>query len=364
MNGGRRQLWTLPLAGVLALTLVLTGCGSGADSSYVTQPAAPSQAAQDSGAPRASAGFGGYDARAAAEEKGYDQSGESPAPEAEGGAYVPLEDRKVVRHSDLSLETMEFDDSLSAIARMIAEAGGYIQSQSVDGQSLYYSGQYYERSAQVYARIPADRLDEVTGKVGGLCNIVSQSESVDDITDGYMDAQARLDTLKIQEERLLAILEKAEKLEDVITLESALSQVRYEIESLTASLSRMDSQVRYSFLNITLREVAEYNLRKAQPRNFGERLGASFGRSVKKLGAALEGLLFFLIEEGPVILVYAAILGALILLGRRLYRRWQRKHPAPPDTRGRWTPGDFQQYPQPDRTEEAQEKPPEPPKEE
>ena len=54
---------------------------------------------------------------------------------------------------------------------------------------------------------------------------------MDDITDSYFDAQARLDSLRQQEASLLEILSKAEKLEDVVQLQTALSDVRYQIES-------------------------------------------------------------------------------------------------------------------------------------
>ena len=282
---------------------------------------------------------------------------------AEEGFYddqAALEDRKIVRHSRLDLETMEFDTALTEISRMVAEAGGYVQSQSVDGQSMYYSGKYYERSASIQARIPADKLDQVTSQVGDLCNLVSQSENMDDITDTYYDTEARLSSLKLQEERLLAILAQAEKLEDIITLESALSEVRYEIETLTASINRMDGQVAYSYLNISLREVVEYNIQKSQPKTFGERLGASFGRSWENLSTALEGLLFFVIEQGPVLIIYALFIFVIVLLVRAILRAWRKRHPQgpPPPMAGggpgpgpvpgpapRWTPGEFQKHP-------------------
>ena len=179
----------------------------------------------------------------------------------------------------LSLETMEFERALAQISELVSGAGGYVESQSVDGRSLSYRGSYYERSASVTARVPAEKLDEVVAGVGGLCNIVSRSENMDDITDSYFDAQARLDSLRQQEASLLEILSKAEKLEDVVQLQTALSDVRYQIESLTAQLKRMDSQVTYSYLNMDLREVVEYQETAAKPKTFGEKLSAAATRA-------------------------------------------------------------------------------------
>ncbi len=266
-----------------------------------------------------------------------------------GGAAVPQEERKIVKYCTLEMETMEFDQALEDIVRIVEEAGGYIQNQEVGGRSFYNQGEYYERNASISARIPADQLDAVTESVGGLCNVVSKNESMDDITDSYYDAQARLDTLKLQEERLLDILSKAEKLEDVITLEQALSDVRYQIESLTASLKRMDSQVTYSYLNLNLREVVEYNLLKNQPKTFWDKLQASGARSLENISGALQGILFFVIEDLPVMLIFAALIGLIAWIVVRISKKIaSRRPPQPP--RPPYVPpmqGGFQKYPAP-----------------
>ncbi len=230
-------------------------------------------------------------------------------------------DRKIVKHSYLTLETKEFDTAFQQLLAAIAEQGGYIEGQSTNGQSLTQRGTYYERSASIQARIPADKLDKVTDAVGGICNVISKSENIDDITDSYFDSQARLDSLKLQEERLLDILSKAEKLEDVISLERALSDVRYQIESLTASMRRMDSQIAYSYLNLDLREVVEYQPVSSAPKTLGEKIAASFKRSGEKLTWFFEALLLFFIEDLPLIIIWLLIFGALGFLLFKILNR-------------------------------------------
>lgn len=254
---------------------------------------------------------------------------------AEPEAPDPLANRKIVRHVGLSLESMEFDQAISQIKSTVANLGGYIETQSLDGKSISYTGDYYERYANFVARIPSEKLDEATSSLSGFCNVVSQNESTEDITDSYFDAQAHLDTLKIQEERLLEILKKAEKLEDVITLETALSEVRYQIESLTASLKRMDSQVTFSYLNIDLCEVAKYRQQSAVPKTFGDKLAAAFGRSGSYIAESLQGMLIFLVEAGPVIIVWGAIIFGIVLVILNVWRMFKQRHirknsPPPP----------------------------------
>lgn len=249
------------------------------------------------------------------------------------GTLALATERKIVKHCYMSLETMEFDKALEDISQIIQNAGGYVQTQEVGGRSLYKQQGYYERNATIGARIPAPKLEEVTTTVGGMSNIVSKSENMDDITDQYYDAQARLQSLTLQEERLLEILSKAQKLEEVISLEQALSNVRYEIESITASLQRMDSQVTYSYLNLDICEVVEYNLIKNQPKNFWGKIQASLVRSGEKIAGALQGILFFVIEDLPVFVIIAVVFGGvlwiIILITRKVVARKSVKEEQP-----------------------------------
>lgn len=331
----------LPLsAAALSITVLFAACG-GSSKSFDTNAVASVAAVAPQEMPAAeamddSAGF--YDAAPMAESYDMETSGNTLAHEpAAPGVQITAEQqaaaqRKIIRHASLTLETKAFDEALREIESLVTGSGGYIESQSIDGQSLSYRGDYYERSASIMARIPAEKLDEVASQVGALCNVVSRSESMDDISDTYFDAQARLETLNIQEERLLAILEKTESLEDVLTLESALSDVRYEIESITASLRRMDSQVTYSYLNMDLREVLEYQEINDQPPTFSKRLSTAFMEGIDSIVVSLQNALIVCVSAGPVLIVWLAILGLLacviVVIIRRMQRRADQKRAA------------------------------------
>lgn len=244
--------------------------------------------------------------------------------DAENDADI-LSDRKIVKHVNMSLETKEFDTAFAQIMQTVSQNGGYIENQNINNKSLRYNDSYYERYADINARIPSDKLDAVCAAIGGVCNVTSQSEQIEDITDRYFDADAHLNSLKLQEERLLDILSKAEKLEDVIQLENALSNVRYEIEALTATLRRMDSQVRYSYLNMSLSEVVEYQPVQSLPKTFGEKLSDSFKRSGRNLSSFFEDTLFFIIEDLPVLLINLAILAVIVFVAIKFIRLFRRK---------------------------------------
>ena len=130
-------------------------------------------------------------------EKGY--VAESPA-EPEPGAPLSA-DRKLIQTAWLELESREYAKALAALEQMVADCGGYIESRSEQGSSLYNS-RYNARYAELTARIPADRLEEALTAAGGLCNVVSRSTDAADVTESYTDTEARLETLRLQEQRL------------------------------------------------------------------------------------------------------------------------------------------------------------------
>lgn len=331
MKNSKRIVVTLALAVALALSALLPGCSS----SVSSPPSAPSSwaaSAAPAPAPRElmSTGEGNDMAMqmeagdSVADTGGFSNNSLSSIKQESVAPAATEQPRKLVKNSDLQLETKEFDNAITSLLKLFEESGGYVDSQSVDGKSLRRQGDYYERNAYIVARVPADKLDSVTSQIGKLCNITSQSQSVMDITDSYYDAQARLEVLKVKEKRLIELLEKAEKLEDIIELENALSNCQYEMDSLNGQLKRMDNYVSYSTLNINLAEVVEYSDVVAPPATFGQKLVDSAQRSGRNFLRSLQNILLGIIELGPVTILYLAFWGSVIYLVYRIFFRKRR----------------------------------------
>ena len=318
-----KRNFSLILALVLALSL-LTGCGGAASSTEKYAADAPAAEAPMA-MPEAEMM---YDYEMGVTEESMDAM--EPNPYTAGGLgdgnAAPADvTRKLIRNVDLSLETREFDQAVADLNDLVARLGGYIEYSDISGRSLDYKGEYYRRNAHFVARIPAEKLSEATGTIEEICNVTSRSESVNDITDAYYDVDGRLRTLRIEEERLLALLEKAEKLEDMLTIESHLSEVRYQIEKLTGQLNRYDNQVNYSTVSMYLQEVVEYTEQEPEPISFGQRIGRSFQNSLSFIGDFGEGLLITLVAVLPFLLVYGTAAAVVVFLVIKLVRRIRRK---------------------------------------
>lgn len=269
--------------------------------------------------------------KAQSESIAFTPSKDAPAESERGGdtstaTNDALADRKIVRTLHLTAETKAFDAATATIEQLCASLGGYIENSSRSGGSIRYSSSVVARNANYTLRIPADKLDAFRAGMVGDINVVDESSKIDDITDQYFDVDARLSTLKIEEERLLVMLEQATELEYMLTLERRLSEVRYEIETYTGTLRRYDNRVAFSTVHLNLSEVIEYTEVVEAPKTFGEELGVAFRESWADFAANCRDFAVGFVYALPTLVVVAIILVAIIALLAWLIRRNNRNY--------------------------------------
>lgn len=246
--------------------------------------------------------------------------------------------RKIIRTENLTLETKTFDQAVKDLTEGVAKLGGYVESSYISGQSLN-AGSSVARYANFSFRIPAAAMDEYVSYADTICHMTSHSTNATDITDRYYDAEARLNSLLTQEERLLAMLEKAEDLKYMLELEDKLSEVRYEIESYYSTLSRYDKQVSYSTVTIDLQEVMEYKTVTELPKSFGERMATAMASSWEDFvdgwqdflidfTYAIPGLIVFLVIVAIIVIVVIAIVKSARKKKARRYDAWREQQEA------------------------------------
>lgn len=231
------------------------------------------------------------------------------------------EDRKVIKKSKIEVETKHFDEALNFITERTDKDKGFIQNSNIQG-GKQTEGQYaLNRYAEFTLRIPVDKLNTFLKDAETIGVIVNRSDNDEDVTSQYFDTEARVKTLKIEEDRLLAILQKSDKLSDVIELEKRLSEIRNEIESLTGTLKKYDNLVALATLNVIIREVQTENQIKAKPVTFGAKIVDGFKQSAFTLFEILKGIVIALVYVLP----FAAVGAIVFVPGRVLYRRYNKK---------------------------------------
>lgn len=215
--------------------------------------------------------------------------------------------RKLIRTVSLSLETKTYDDLMSDITKRITECGGYLEN--MDANTRYNST---NRDAYMTIRIPVTKLDSFLGQVSEISNVVSRSESTEDVTLSYVDMESHRDALKIEQERLLALLENAENLTDILEIEGRLTEVRYELEYMESQLRTYDNLVEYATVHLNISEVQD--LTDVEEKGFWEEIGEGFTDSIEGVWEFLKDAFSFIIIAFPYLLLIAAIIGINVLI--------------------------------------------------
>ena len=295
------------LAALLLLVSLMTGCGGGTDTASSTA-VSESESTMDAG----DAAYGGNGAAQAVEE-----------PETTESGADRLQNAKMIYTADLSVETTAFDDAAAGLRQLVEGMGGYFETASV----YNYGGGY--RSAYYTIRVPADQFQNLLTQVGELCHVVRKEETGDNISEQYYDTESRLVTQQTKLERLQTLLAQAETMEDIITIESAISDTELAIEQLTGTLRQYDSLVDYSTVNITLEEVYKLSNAQEPPTSFASRLGQAFASGWHGFVNFLEGLVMILAYAWVPVVIVLAVGG--IVLWRVLKKR--KKENQPPENR-------------------------------
>lgn len=226
---------------------------------------------------------------------------------------IVLENRKLVYRVQMVIQTTGFENSISKINTKVSELGGYIQSSQVSGNDYGYSG---GKSGSIVARIPSEKLNQFLNASKSFGNISSQSQSIEDITMRYTDVEARQKSLQVEFDRILELVKKADKLEDVIRLEERLSQIRYELDSLKSQIKGMDNDVSYSTINMDIYEVAL--LESSDESKISDRIKSAFSKSLYNLENDIKNIIVGFFAVIPYIVVIGIILLMIFGITRRL----------------------------------------------
>ncbi len=243
------------------------------------------------------------------------ESGAAKAPEMQNV------ERKLIKNVNMEVETETFDSLLAAILEKTKTSGGYIEESYTYNGSSYYGNS--RRNASLSIRIPAERLEEFLTAVSDVSNVISRNDSVTDVTLQYVDLDSHKKVLQAEQERLIALLNEAETIEDIISLESRLSEVRYQIESMESQLRTMDNQVSYSTVYLNINEVAKLTPVKEQ--SVGEKIATGFKRSLSDIGTGLADFGINTIINLPYILLWMFILLIVFLIARLVLKLKKRR---------------------------------------
>lgn len=316
----KTAIWMKWLPALCAAALI-TGCGASSASSASYHAAA----AEDTGAYREeSINAGEYGAAEAedaeTEAKAENGTGAEETAEDASGSQGLLREDKLIYRCYLRLETLQYADTLAAVREKVKAAQGVIEneSESDSDSEWYYSGHVRRRGTKFMSltvRIPTEQYETFLTSLEGQGKIVEKNSSVENISRQYYDTKAVIESLEIQEERLLQMMQEAETVEDMLAIEDRLTEVQTELNQYRTHLASMDTDVRYSTVTLEIREVAEYSpdTDPVKQATFADRLKNALKGSWEFFRGLLENLLFAVIYLFPIALM-AGVIAVIVRL--------------------------------------------------
>lgn len=293
------------LLAVIALVAILAACGQGG--------AGGGAADLDSGFGRGVVDGEAVDeAGAGGEEVGAGGGPEAPEPNA-----LPAEQR-IIKTGEIAIEVERVATALARVRALAIELGGYVG----DSQAGTL-----DQSATVTLRIPASRFGDALIELRELDGeVISEATREQDVTSQIVDLEARIANLEASEASYRILLQRAERIDDVLAVQSRLDEVRGQIEQHKAQLENVTGQADLSTLTVTLIPSPQPIADQSETWDPGAELSRAIASLVAMGQGLANGLIWFVIVWVPILLVLA-VLGLVALRGVLELRR---RVPVPP----------------------------------
>lgn len=213
---------------------------------------------------------------------------------------VSQETNKLIYSGTLNIATSDVAKVTDLLMQKLNECGGYMEN--YDSSDSEY--------VRITLRLPSDKFmgfmqDEEIAEG----NTVTQTISAEDITLQYSDTESRLQALRIQEERLLSYLSSATNVDEMMSIESSLLDVREDISSLETQMNVMDSYISYSTITVSIYSRYEQPLETAP---FGERIKVAFSETIHNAIAVFQASVIWFIHAAPA-LIFIGLITALCI---------------------------------------------------
>jgi hypothetical protein len=177
------------------------------------------------------------------------------------------------------------------------------------------------RSFEASLRVPATRLSSAIGDIKTLGRVENESQTGEEVTQQHTDLAARLKTSRETEARFEAILvQRTGNVSEVLQVEEGIARVRGDIERMETEQTALEHRVDFATVEIQLSEEFKAQL-NAPSASVSNRLHNAFVAGLRSAAATVLGIVLFFEEDGPVVLIWLAILGLPTFLLVRRYRR-------------------------------------------
>ncbi|MGV9693933.1 DUF4349 domain-containing protein [Streptomyces sp. NPDC003444] len=306
---------------LLTASLVLTGCGAGStdagDKAAGARAAQPAERAPDGGTADGSSGATGASGASSGSGAGSDASSGSGS--AKATAKAPAQ-QHVIRTAALSVEVADAAKALVTARTAALDAGGRVENESTERIDDAYL------ASRIVLRVPQEKYDSVLAELAGTGRLLNRKADAKDVTDQVVDVQSRIATQRASVARVRELMDRADRLSDVVTLEAELSRRQADLEALLAQQSSLKDRTSLATITLQLTEK-----RKEQPKAEEREEGRpGFLDALAGGWNALVGVVAWVLIVLAALAPWLAVGLVALVLWRRLIRpRLAARRPAP-----------------------------------
>jgi hypothetical protein len=205
-------------------------------------------------------------------------AGEAAPALVEGDAAVPALPRKIIYTAEIGLVVEDFPAAEATLNSLVRKYRGYIADMQLTGSPGV------NRSARWKVRVPVDAFESFLSEAGSLGELERQQRGSADVSEEFYDLEARIRNKKVEEQRLIKILEEnTGKIEEVLRVEAELSRVRGEVERMEGRIRVLDNLTSLTTVTIDVRERVKYDPPPPVAASFPTQVSRTFQESVDAL---------------------------------------------------------------------------------
>ncbi|HMS41312.1 MAG TPA: DUF4349 domain-containing protein [Pyrinomonadaceae bacterium] len=240
-----------------------------------------------------------------------------PVNQAEVTQNQPVIERKIVRNADLNLEAVSPEESQQKISQIVESKQGFV----VESQQSSSDSRVGVRDiVTMTVRVPAAKFTETLDEIRKTSSrVIVETIKSDDVTEEFIDVEARLKAKKSLEGQFLEIMKQAKTVEDALNVQRQLSEVRGEIEKIEGRKRFLENQTSLSTIKIRLQTAQAFS---SNSKGFFSELAQSVGRGFDAALGFILGLVTFLIAILPFLLF---VVLPIYLLLRYFWRKRGRR---------------------------------------
>lgn len=233
-----------------------------------------------------------------------------PQPEPSAGPTAAEVDQKIIKTGYLNIVVESVDETVTKSTALATGKGGFVQDSTVNERE---DGTYF---GSITVRVPSKEFETTMTEIKAFATVVkTESSSGQDVTEQYTDLEAQLRNARAQEAEYLEILQRAETVEEILMVQSYLSNIRYTIESLQGRIQYLENITTYSTISVALSEEPTVRIPTKEFRP-----GDTIKDAVQALVAigqnVLEGLIYLVIIGGGLLIPLGLIAWGIVRIIR------------------------------------------------